>query len=134
MADLADKRTGKVFALSLERRRMEIEYDFSLDAGAQVSLDGAIIGEQMVIERVYYKVDTTHTSGGSATVEWGDDVDPNSLIDQTAVASLTAGAVISQVAGADGLVLAVDAIIQVAVATADLTAGKGRLVIEFSQF
>lgn len=74
-------------------------YDFSVDGGAvsTISLSDKANHKALpagaVVESVVGTVLTAFTSGGSATLEWGNTADPNGYSGATvAVASLTEGA------------------------------------------
>lgn len=116
-----------------ELQIMRLVYDFALDAGAQATLDLAVAPNGMVIHSAYANVKTACTSGGSATVSVGVDTDVDAVIDETAVASLTAGALIAPVTNNPVLVAATKKV-NLTIATADLTAGKIEVVLVVSKF
>lgn len=130
MATVA-KYKGSQYVLSGGQEHLEVEYDFANDGGATGSLDLFIPKEAMVCELAYLKVKTLCTSGGSATVAVGVSGGAG-LVAATAVASLTAGAVI--VPAAHPVKLAADAAVQLTIGTAALTAGKIIVVFKLSQF
>jgi len=109
---------------------IEIEYNFANDGGATGSLDLCQFKEAVVIENAYLKCIAAGTSGGSATVQVGVSGGAG-IISNTAVASLTLGAVID---GTENVKLAADAILQLTIGTAALTAGKFVLVLKVAQF
>jgi hypothetical protein len=76
------------------------------------------------------KVMTTCTSGGSATVSFGKVGDLTGLVGATAVASLVAGANFYSGARDASNTMAADAVIQMEIATAALTAGKIEFIFE----
>lgn len=89
-------------------------YDFSVDGGAtgSISLSGKTgyrgLPAGAIVTRVYARVVTTCTSGGSATVEWGNTADTDGYSGTAvAVASLTADAVFngSETAGGEGALI-----------------------------
>lgn len=130
MAAVKNAKSGS--ALTEKREFVEVTYDFSLDAGATSALDLFTAQQDLVIHCVTAKVKTACTSAGSATVEVGKTGDTAGLVAQTAVASLTAGAVIDSKKG--GYKLASGGVIIQTIATAALTAGKITYVIEYSKF
>lgn len=112
---------------------VEVVYDFSKDAGATGALDMVTVKDACVVRAAYLEVLTTCTSGGSATYEVGISGATAGLIAQTAVASLTAGAVIEGAFDV-GYKLAADAVVIQTIATAALTAGKIKLRLELAKF
>ena len=91
-------------------------------------------------------VDTACTSGGSATLAWGNSTDPDGYHAAVAVASLTANAVFNEQDATAALLwddtndhqilyrvngTPANQKVSVTIATADLTAGKVRLIVEF---
>jgi len=130
----------------------EYVYDFAVDGGATgeiflSSKDGVDpIPTGAIITAVRLKVLTTFTSGGSATLAWGNDDDPDGYSGAAiAVASLTAGSVFNgwdngaallwddtndhqidvNVADTD------DGEVSVTIATATMTAGKAVIMVEY---
>lgn len=130
MASVAKYKANQ-YVFSGGTDHVEIEYDFAVDGGATGSLDLCQVKEACVVEAAYLKVKTAGTSGGSATVQVGVSAGAG-IIANTAVASLTLGAVIAP--AAQPTKLAADAIIQLTIGTAALTAGKFVLVLKLSQF
>lgn len=128
MASLAKYREHS--SLGGDKEIIEIVYDFAVDAGAVAALDVLKLKQASIITSCYFVVQTTCTSGGSATVSLGKSGDAAGLIAATAVASLTAGAVIYGSAPDASNTMAADAIIQMDTAVAALTAGKIKIVIE----
>lgn len=117
-----------------EREKIEIEYDFSKDAGAVGALDIFKAKERCLVVLAYAKVKTTCTSGGAATVSVGKSGDLTGMIAATAVASLSSGAQILGAALDDSHKLAADDVVQMDIATAALTAGKIVFVFEVIKF
>lgn len=115
---------------------VKMVYDFSVDGGAVSFLQGCQAGQQLVVNKAYMKVQTTCTSGGSATVSVGQTGGVASLVAATAVASLTAGAVIAGVAatGAGGIKIAAADYLGLDIAVAALTAGKIEVVLVCDKF
>lgn len=130
----------------------EYIYDFSVDGGAQGEIflssktgyDAIPVGA--VIKSVTAKVITAFTSGGSATLEWGNDDDPNGYSGATvAVAALTQNAVFNGWDNGAALlwddtndhpisfsvVNEDDGEFSVTIATADMTAGKAIFFVEY---
>lgn len=130
----------------------EYVYDFAVDGGAtgEIFLSSKAnknpIPTGAVILSVTAKVLTTFTSGGSATLAWGNDDDPDGYSGTAiAVASLTAGTVFNgwdngaallwddtndhdipvNVADED------DGEVSVTIATAAMTAGKMVIMVEY---
>lgn len=112
----------------------QLVYDFAVDAGAVAALGVMKVKDACVVRNCYFKVNTTCTSGGSATVSLGVSGDAAGLIAATAVASLVAGAVIDSAAFGTGYKLAADAVINMDTAVAALTAGKITVVLEIAKF
>lgn len=129
MASVAKYKANQ-YVFSGGTDHIEIEYDFSVDGGAVGSLDLLQVKEACVVESAYLKIKTAGTSGGAATVQVGVSGGAD-LVGNTAVGSLTLGAVID---GLDNVKLAADAIPQLTIGTAALTAGKFVLVLKLSQF
>lgn len=125
------KYKGDAYVLSGGAEHVEIEYDFANDGGLVGSLDLIKVKEGMVVELAYLKVKTAATSGGAATVAVGVSAGAG-IVAATAVASLTTGAVI--VPAAQPTKLAADAVVQLTIGTAALTAGKIVVVLKLAQF
>lgn len=125
------KYKGNDYVFAKESQFLEIEYDFANDGGATGSLDLVKVKEAMVVESAYLKVKTAATSGGSATVAIGVSGGAG-IVAATAVASLTLGAVI--VPATMPVKLAADAVVQLTIGTAALTAGKIVVVLKLAQF
>lgn len=121
-------------AWSGQREIMEVEYDFAGDAGAVGALDIFQAKSAMVIHSCVAKVKTAATSGGAATVSLGVSGDAAGLMAATAVASLTAGAAIDSASFGSSYKLADEAVVQMSIATAALTAGKIVFHFEVSKF
>lgn len=132
MAALKGAKTQAQFSQSKEL--VYVTYDFSVDAGATGALDLMTAASALVITDAKIFVDTACTSAGSATVSVGKSGDAAGIVAATAVASLTAGASIDSVAGAENYKLAAGDVVQVAIAVAALTAGKFRIVLECLAF
>lgn len=113
---------------------VEIEYDFAKDAGAVGALDLLKVKEGTIVKWCGAKVKTACTSGGLATVSVGISGDAAGLIASTAVASLTADAAIDSASFGSTYKLASDAIIQMTIGTAALTAGKIVFCFELLKF
>lgn len=138
--------------LNAGKEVQEYIYDFSVDGGAQGEIvlsdkdtkDPIPVGA--IIKAVTVKVVTAHTSGGSATLAWGNGDDPDGYSGAAiAVASLTDNALFN---GWDnGAVLLWDEVndhqiplnvadaddgkVSVTIGTADMTAGKLVLLVEY---
>jgi hypothetical protein len=132
MAQLIKHKKGNPF--SGGREIIEVEYDFAQDGGSVGALDVMTAQADMVVHNIIAKVKTLCTSGGSATVSLGKSGDAAGLMGSTAVASLTAGAVIDQASIGSGYKLAEDEVVQMEIGTAALTAGKIVFVMEVSKF
>lgn len=115
----------------------EYVYDFAVDGGAIGNIDLSakegykLLPAGAIVQEVHSWVETACTSGGSATVSWGDgsDVDGYSGTAK-AVAALTLNAAF---AGAGALVpsYAVNEEFTVSIAVAALTAGKVRFIVSY---
>jgi hypothetical protein len=116
------------------KETIEVMYDFSVDGGAVGALDVLTADEALVVHSVVAKVKTACTSGGSATVSLGKSGDAAGLVAATAVASLTAGALIDSASFGSGYKLASGDVVQMDIAVAALTAGKIVFEIEVSRF
>lgn len=135
MATLNKYKEHRQFSGGLEV--VEVEYDFSKDAGAAGALDIIKMKEAMVLVDCYTKVISECTSAGSATLIWGvKSGDTDACLDATsgAVANLTTGAVIAGETAGKGLKLAADAVLEMTIGTADLTAGKVRFCMVLQKF
>ena len=134
MATVAKYKSHSQFGGAMEI--LEVEYDFAKDGGATGQLDLAIVPEACVLIDGYVKVDTTCTSGGSATVIVGRTGDTDAVMTVTtgAVANLTAGAVIAGDAAAKHKKLAANDVLSMTIGTAALTAGKLRAVFFLQKF
>ena len=130
----------------------EYVYDFDVDGGAigeivlSTKANKAAIPVGAIIKRVVAKVVTAFTSGGSATLEWGNGDDPNGYSGATiAVASLTDNALFNGYDNAAALLWddtndhpidvnvadAADGSFSVTIATAAMTAGKAIFLVEY---
>jgi hypothetical protein len=132
MSAVVDSKSVKNWTRASEE--IEVVYDFAKDGGAVAALDLITCKEASVVELCYMKVDTTCTSGGSATVSVGKSGDVAGMVAATAVASLTAGAVIFGAALDASHVVAADGVIQLDIAVAALTAGKITVRLRISKF
>jgi hypothetical protein len=134
MANVVAYKEHRQFGNSIEI--VEIEYDFAKDAGATGALNLLKVKEAMVLVDAFTKVDTTFTSGGSATLIWGrtGDTDACLALAGGAVANLTAGAVIVGDAAARQVKMAADDVLLMTIGTAAMTAGKCRFVAMLQRF
>lgn len=125
MANL-NKYQGDMYLSDEGNEVIKIVYDFDKDTGAVAFYNGFRAKQKMVVHKVFMKIQTACTSGGSATVSLGQTGSVASLVAATAVASLTANAVIAGVSatGAGGIYLAADDYVGFDIAVAALTAGK----------
>ena len=112
----------------------KIVYDFDKDAGATGALTLFTAGCNMVVHKCIAKVQTACTSGGSATVAVCDNGAGAEFMAATAVASLTANAIIAGVPSAGGVYLASGSTVDVLIGTAALTAGKIEFEFILSKF
>jgi len=136
MATVA-KYKGREYYFSKGTEHVEVVYDFAADGGATGVLDLIKFKEAVVIESAYIKVNTTATSGGSATVIVGVvGGDTDAILDATsgAVASIVAGAVLPGEAASVQLAVAADGVLAMTIGTAALTAGKFTLVLKVAKF
>jgi len=125
---------GTVNAWGKEREVFRVKYNFSDDAGAVGALNLFTAGDKMIIESAKMAVKTTCTSGGLATVSCGKTGDLAGLVAATAVASLTANAVIFGAAQDASHVLASGDIVKMDIAVAALTAGEIDFMFEVQKF
>lgn len=132
MADAAlKKKVGEGFYE--EALQMVMEYDFANDGGAQGDFDLAAVSHKILVKNAYVFVETACTSAGSATVVVGAaTADADAFMDATsgAVASLTDNAVVIETTAA-GLVVDSGDVIRLTIGTADLTAGKIKVVMDY---
>lgn len=120
----------------------EYIYDFAVSGGAQGALDlnlGNRLPAGALVKNVYAKVLTAFTSGGAATVAWGDGTDPDGYSGAAkAMAAMTAADAHDGKADSGALVAglhrvvteATDGKVELTIAVADLTAGKLQLLVE----
>ncbi len=113
---------------------VKMVYDFSTDGGAVASLGMMKAKQAMVVHKAIMKVQTACTSGGSATVSLGKTGSVAAFVAATAVASLTANAIIAGVPSAGGVLLAADDVVLLDIAVAALTAGKIEVELFISKF
>jgi len=124
---LLDKNTNEGKTLEI------LEYDFANDTGAQGTYWLGKFPHKCLVRNAIVFVETACTSGGSATVQIGTSTaDVDGFMDTTsgAVANLIDNAVITETAGTN-LVVAADEYIQLVIGTADLTAGKIKVIVEW---
>lgn len=128
----AHKTFGRGF--SNEKQFVKLVYNFADDAGAFA--DAVKIGTtdgKILVTDAFVHVETAATSGGSATVivgVAGGDTDAFLDVTSGAVANLTDDAVLSETTG-QGIVVASGAAIHLDIGTADLTAGKINVILEY---
>lgn len=132
MANLVSYKESRSWGPEVESH--EFVYDFAKDGGSVAALGMVKMKDACVVRAAYFKVNTTCTSGGSATVSLGKSGDAAGLVAATAVASLTAGAQIDSASFGTGYKLAADDVLNIDIATAALTAGKITVVIEVAKF
>lgn len=132
-------------------RTAEYVYDFDVDGGAQGKIvlsdkaNKAPIPVGAIVKDVHMKVVTAFTSGGSATLDIGNDDDEDGYLGQIAVAALTDNALFNA-AGQDSALLwdgtndhmiplnvldAADGEVSVTIGTADMTAGKAIILVDY---
>jgi hypothetical protein len=104
-------------------------YDFAKDGGAIGALDVFEATQDCVILSAYAVVKTTCTSADAATVSLGIDAGATALFGATAVASLTAGALVPQTAAATPIKLVTGSKVKINIAAFALTAGKIEVVL-----
>jgi hypothetical protein len=130
----------------------EYVYDFAVDGGAQGEIflsakaNAQPIPNGAIVKGVTMKVVTAFTSGGSATLAWGNDDDPDGYSGAAiAVASLTDNAVFNGWDNGAALIWddsndhaiynpvinADDGDFSVTIGTADMTAGKAVFLVEY---
>lgn len=129
----------------------EYIYDFAVDGGAVSTIplsakDGMpTLPIGAIVKRVIMKVLTTFTSGGAATLAWGNTTDPDGYSAAVAVASLTAGSVFNGYEETAALIwddtddqpidfpvnVANDGVFSIDIAAAAMTAGKASFMVEF---
>jgi len=112
-----------------------LEYDFANDTGAQGTYSLGKFNEKTLVRNGLVFVETACTSAGSATVAVGTSVaDDDAFMDATsgAVANLIDNAVLTETTGTN-LVVAADETLDLVIATADLTAGKIKVILECIQ-
>lgn len=113
---------------------IKIEYDFANDTGAVAFYNGFQAKQKMVLHKAIMKVHTACTSGGLATVSVGKTGAVAGFVAATAVASLTADAIIAGVPSAGGVIIAADDYVGLDIAVAALTAGKIEVELFVTKF
>lgn len=131
MAAIAGKKKANNWSNDVQLVRAV--YDFSVDGGATGTLDIVEATDNMVIHSAYINVKTAATSGGSATVAIGVDTDVDAVVDETAVASLTANALIVPVTN-NPIKVASGKMVNLTIADATLLTGKLEVVLLVSKF
>lgn len=132
----------------------EYVYDFAVDGGGtgekvlSAKANKAPIPVGAIIKAVYLKVVTAFTSGGSATLAWGNGDDADGYSGSAiAVASLTDNALFNGFDNAAALLWddtndrpipvnvadAADGKVSVTIGTAAMTAGKAIILVEYLQ-
>ena len=109
------------------------EYDFANDTGAQATYSLGVFKHKTLVRKGLVFVETACGSAGSATVAVGTSVaDADAFMDASdgAVANLIDDAVIATATTSDNLVVAADETLDLVIATADLNAGKIKVVLE----
>jgi len=132
MANLASYKESRTWGPDPEAT--ELVYNFAVDGGGVAASGVLKVKDACVVRAAYFKVNTTCTSGGSATVSLGKSGDAAGLIAATAVASLTAGTQIDSASIGTGYNLAADDVVNIDIAVAALTAGKITVVLEIAKF
>ncbi len=125
-----NKREASVLAAAA-KQVMKVEYDFAIDGGAQGSIDfAASLPDSSVVTNIYSDELTALTSGGAATVQL--KAGATDLTDAIAFDTGFSG-VQSQALASSATAIKVDSedTLALEIATADLTAGKVILAIEF---
>lgn len=130
----AVKDTKKLAVFANEQEMVKVVYDFAKDAGATGALDLFEAKEDCVIHSAKVKVQTTFTSGGSATLIVGQTGDTDSVMQSVAVASLVAGLVKHADAACQNLKLASGDKVLMTIGTAAMTAGKMEVELVVSKF
>ena len=108
------------------------EYDFANDTGAQGTYVMGLFKHKAIVLRSKVFVETACGSVGSATVAIGTSVaDPDAFMDATsgAVASLIDDFLHVE-STSENLVVAADETLDLIIATADLNAGKIKVILE----
>lgn len=113
---------------------IKFEYDFANDGGAVGALNLGVAGMKMVVHKCIMKVQTTCTSGGSATVSVGKTGTVAAFAAATAVASLAGDAIIAGVPTGGGVLLGDGDAVLIDIAVAALTAGKIEIELIVSKF
>lgn len=105
-------------------------YDFSSDGGAVGSITfGRLLPAGAVVTRVFADELTNVTSGGSATIQL--KAGSTNLTGATAIASFSGLTAPALDGSAAAIKLSADSELQIAIATAALTAGKVRFFVEY---
>lgn len=109
-----------------------LEYDFANDAGAAADLIRlAQFDTAVLVTKAALVVETTCTSGGSATVDVGfQTTDADAIADGIAVGSMSAG-YSHAAAAAQGIYVAEDDYVSFDIAVEDFTAGKVKIYLEY---
>ncbi len=126
------KKIGGGFTNALEK--LELEYDFANDGGAQGTVDLGEADADMVIHEAYTKVKAAVTSGGDPTLDIGSTGDPNAIMAAEVKANLGLNVISKGDSASVQLKVAKGDKILLTINTADLTAGKLRVVLMVSKF
>ena len=130
---MANAAAYKVFEGWTNQRYTEVfEYDFANDTGAQATYSLGKFGHKTLVLQGCVFVETACTSAGSATVQIGTSTaDADAFMDTTsgAVANLIDDFVHAETASTR-LVVAADETLDLVIGTADLTAGKIKVILE----
>lgn len=114
--------------------KVEMEYDFTHDGGAQGVLNLLQVSQKMIVMGGHLKVISSCTSGGAAELSLGVTGDSDAILQATAVADLTADTVLSIDATAMNKFLDIDDMFTMTIASDTFTAGKFKLVLFLTKF
>lgn len=115
----------------------EYEYDFSVDGGAvsTIALSAKANKKPLpagaIVTGAVTQVEVAGTSGGSATVQIGNQAAATAYMANTAVAALTLNAVAKPAVTSFAVVAGTNDLVNLAIAAAALTAGKIKLWISY---
>ena len=115
--------------------KVSYRFNYSFDASGGATADTfqlGVVDKKFIVTKSLVHVTTACTSGGSAVVTIGTGTDADAFMDATAgaVANLVDDDVTADQAAGTNLVLAADETIELAIATAALTAGDISLYLE----
>jgi len=133
-AELIDDSVGNSALGAVIPKHIKVTYDFDVDGGGQGALPiggGTQIPDNAIITNCYFELETTITSGGSATIALGYETNTDAFIGATAYNNAAFTGTVSAKTNDLPIKTSAAHLPLVTIATADLTAGKFSLYIEY---